>query len=202
MQIAKRLKSYYTADFERIGRSAVLSETHNLETMGGTVYLIHEDEHLVREECALLHLLETKYPRILYQGGKTESSYAGIKPDLKKVIHIGNCHGATCILSDTTEDLSGVTVLNGENINNAYDGFEQGILDLSKPESFYDLESVIQKIFSFTDKIRQGGRILVPESTYMHLPYDMEGMEILLKAAGLKIEMPMGEMKSLLIASK
>ena len=202
MQIAKRLKSYYTADFERIGRSAVLSETHNLETMGGTVYLIHEDEHLVREECALLHLLETKYPRILYQGGEPEPSYAEIKPDLNKVIHIGNCHGATCIFSDTTEDFSGATVLNGENINNAYDGFEQGILDFSKPESFYDLESMIQKIFRFTDKIRQGGRILVPESTYIHLPYAMEGMEILLKAAGLKIEMPMGEMKSLLIASK
>ena len=202
MQIVKRLRSYYTAVFDRMGRSTVLSETRNLETMGGTVYLIHEDEQLVREECNLLHLLETRYPRILYQGEMPEANDAGIKPDLNRVIRTGNCHGATVVFSDTAEDFSGVTVVNGETLNEAYDGFEQGILDLSKPESFYDLESVIQEIFMFTDKIRQGGRILVPESTYIHLPYGMEGMEILLKVAGLRIEMPMGEMKSLLIASK
>ncbi len=202
MQIAKHLKSYYTADFDRMGRTSVLSETRNLETMGGTVYLLHEDEHLVREECALLHLLEMKYSRILYQGEMDETIDTGIKPDPDEVIRMGNCHGATIVFSDTMEDIKGVTVVNAETLNNAYDGFEQGILDLSQSGSFKDLESVIQEIFKFTDKIRPGGRILVPESTYSHLPYGMEGMEILLKVAGLRIEMPMGVMKSLLIASK
>lgn len=50
-------------------------------------------------------------------------------------------------------------------------------------------------------KIRRGGKVLIPESTYCNLPYGMEGMEILLKVAGLNIELPADSMESLLIAS-
>ena len=201
IQIAKQLKSYYAADFGRIGRDLVLSETRNLETMGGTVHLLHEDEQLVREECALLHLLETRYPRILYQGGSVEKDLM-MKTDIREVLESGDCHGSTIVFSDTAKDLEGVTVVNEDELKDAYDSFEQGILDLSLPDSFSDLENVIREIFIFAGKVRTGGRILVPESTYIHLPYGMEGMEILLKVAGFRIEMPMGEMKSLLIASK
>lgn len=202
MQIVKHLKSYYTADFDRIGRDIVLPETRNLETMGGNVYLIHENEQLVREECELLHLLETKYPQILYQGKTHEAGSLNVKPDIDEVMRTGNCHGATIIFSDTLKGLDGTTVVNENNLKDAYDSFEQGILDLSKPDTFSDIESVIQGIFTFTEKIRCGGRLLVPESTYIHLPYSMEGMEILLKVAGYRIELPIGEMKSLLIAVK
>ena len=42
---------------------------------------------------------------------------------------------------------------------------------------------------------------MIPESTYCNLPYGMQGMEILLKVAGLNIELPVYEMASLLTAS-
>jgi carbamoylphosphate synthase large subunit len=202
IQIAKQLRSYYTADFARVGREPVMTETRNLETSGGTVYLIHEDEQVVREECELLHLLETRYPRILYQEGSAEKNDLNVKSDLENVLRTGDCHGAIIILSDTVKDYEGVTVVNEKGLKDAYDSYEQGILDLSSPDSFSDLEGVIRAIFIFTGKIRNGGRILVPESTYLNLPYGIDGMEILLKIAGLRIEMPIGEMKSLLIASK
>lgn len=202
MQIARHLRSYYKADFNGIGRDLILSETKNMETVGGTVYLIDKDENLVREECELLHLLEMKYPGILYQGEGDEDSGLNIRPDLDEVIRSGNCHGATLIFSDSIKEYKGATVVDGNTLNDAYDSFEQGVLDISETGSFADLESVIQQIFKFTEKIRPGGRILVPESTYVHLPYGMEGAEILLKAAGLRIEMPSGAIKSLLIASK
>lgn len=40
----------------------------------------------------------------------------------------------------------------------------------------------------FFDKLREGARVYIPESTYCHLPYGIEGMEIILHAAGLCIE--------------
>ncbi len=201
MQIAMHLKSYYWAVFDRIGRSGSLSETVDLESMGGTVYLLHEDERLVREECELLHLLEMKYPRILYQEAFQENRFEPQEPDLAAVLQTGGCRGATLVFSDTADELEGITVVNKETLSGAYDSFEQGVLDLSRPESFRDMESAVQLIYAFASKIRPGGRILIPESTYCHLPYGMEGMEILLKVAGLRIEMPVGDMKSLLIAS-
>ena len=53
----------------------------------------------------------------------------------------------------------------------------------------------------FASKIRRGGRILIPQSTYAHLPYGMDGMEILLKVVGLRIELPLEGMVSVLVAS-
>ena len=64
-----------------------------------------------------------------------------------------------------------------------------------------DLESIIQQIYVFASKIRKGGRILIPESTYCHLPYGIEGMEILLKVSGLLIELPLSGVPGLLVAT-
>ena len=63
------------------------------------------------------------------------------------------------------------------------------------------LESIIQQIYEFISKVRKGGRIIVPESTYCHLPYGIEGMEIIMRTAGLRVEMPLSHMPDLLIAT-
>ena len=72
---------------------------------------------------------------------------------------------------------------------------------ISAPESFRDLESIVKQIFTFAGKIRKSGIILIPESTYCNLPYGMEGMEILLKVAGLSIELPVAGKPELLVTS-
>ncbi len=201
LQIATHLRSFYSASFDQIGRTMALPETKNLETAGGTVYLLHEDEKILREDLELLHLLEMKYPRILFQGLKGAGDNAKTDPDITSVIEAAGCRGATLVFSDTISDIDGASVADSSKLADAYDSYEQGILDLSRPESFADLESVIQQIYTFAGKIRRGGRVLIPESTYCNLPYGMEGMEILLKVAGLNIELPADSMESLLIAS-
>ena len=50
-------------------------------------------------------------------------------------------------------------------------------------------------------KIRTGGRVLIPESTYCHLPYGATGMEILLHAKGFRIEAPLAGKGRIMIAS-
>ena len=155
----------------------------------------------MKEDCNLLHLIETKYPNILFQAQPADKSENYPKPDPKAVMEAGNCKGATLVFSDTSNTLDGATVVNLAQLSGAYDSYEQGILDLSKQSSFADLESVIQQIFVFASKIRRGGRILIPQSTYAHLPYGMDGMEILLKVVGLRIELPLEGMVSVLVAS-
>jgi len=201
IQIAKHLRSYYSSSFGQIGRSSMLPETKNLETAGGTIFLLHEDERIVQEDCNLLHLIETKYPEIVFQSPSADKAADYPKPDLEAVMKAGDCKGATLVFSDSVNALEGATVVNDKELAGAYDSYEQGILDLSKQSSFSDLESVIQQIFVFASKIRGGGRILIPQSTYSHIPYGMDGMEILLKVVGLRIEMPLEGMVSVLVAS-
>lgn len=111
------------------------------------------------------------------------------------------CHGATLVFSDKLTQAEGVTVTGIDNLPDTYDGFEQGILDLRDDKSFFDMESLLQQIFIFFGKVRQGGRIIVPETTYCRLPYGLDGMEILAKIGGLRIEVPSSGKSSLLIAT-
>ena len=106
-----------------------------------------------------------------------------------------------CLMAGLLLLLPMAAVATEANLSKAYDSYEQGILDLSDPASFADLESVIQQIFVFMGKIRVGGRILVPESTYCHLPYGIEGMEILFKVCGMLIELPVAGAPGLLTAT-
>lgn len=200
LQIVTHLKSYYSSSFDRIGRSDYLARTENLETAGGTVYLLSDDERQVISDCELLHLLETKYPRILFQDLPKEVQKPE-KTDIEGIIRHAGCKGATLVFSDTANKADGAMTVDSDTISKAYDSFEQGILDLSKSESFSDLESIIQQIYVFASKIRKGGRILIPQSTYRNLPYGIEGMEILLQIAGLRIELPIKGETDLLVAS-
>ena len=201
LQIATHLRSYYCSAYDRIGKETMLEKTRSQETVVGMVYLVHEEELVVKQDCELLHLLETKYPKILYQDFKAKEVPEYRHADISEVMKAGNCSGATLVFSDTLKDVRGADVVNSDSLSDAYDSYEQGILDISDERSFADLESLVQQIFTFVGKIRRGGRILVPESTYVHLPYGMEGMEILLRVPGLRIEMPISDMVSLLVAS-
>ena len=202
LQMATHLKSYYSSAFNRLGRTDVLSQTRNLETSGGTIYLLHEDERQVRDDLSLLHLIESKYPLLLLQEKSKDIKGSEQKSaDIKEIMKAADCRGATLVFSDTAKSVKGAVVVSSDTISKAYDSFEQGILDLSRSESFSDLESIIQQIYLFAGKIRQGGRMLIPESTYRNLPYGIEAMEILMQIAGLRIELPIAGESDLLVGS-
>lgn len=203
LPLVKHLKSYFTSKFYMVGRSEFLSRTKDLETAGGTVYLVHDHEQTVLEDCRLLHKLEMYYFHMLYHDGRTDADLPSTTiPDMTVLLKETDCHGSTLIFSDSPvpEEIPAV-VTDSESLKDCYDGFDQGILNLSCSETFADMESLLQQIFLFFEKIRSGGRIIVPESTYCHLPYDMEGMVILMKAAGLRIEIPIAGMIPVIIAS-
>ena len=51
-------------------------------------------------------------------------------------------------------------------------------------------------------KVKVGGLIFIPESTYQYLPHGRKSVEALIKVRGLKLEFPMHHMKNVVIASK
>ena len=201
ISISRRLKSYYQGNFDRVGRETVLARTSDVETAGGTLYLIHDDEKVVKRELELLHTLEMKYPRILFHDLQPERQKPAEDFDLPKIMERTACHGATLLFSDNLTQAEGVIVVNTDELPDVYDGFDQGILDLREEASFIDTESLLHKIFTFFRKVRQGGRVIVPESTYCRLPYGADGMDILAKLGGLQIEVPSSGKSSLLIAT-
>lgn len=201
LQLVRQLPSYFYSVFERLGRDPFLPHTRDLETTGGVVYMVHDDERVVKEDCAFLHMLEMKYPEMLFNQLKPETSIHAPRIPLDILMKETDCHGSTLVFSDTETEAPDAVVIDSKGLSSAYDCYNNILLDLSRPETFADMESVTQQIFMFLSKVREGGRVLVPESTYCHLPYGAAGMEILLRAHGLRIEAPLAGKGRLLIAS-
>ena len=202
LQLVQRLPSFYGGAFTRLGRDPFLARTRDLETAGGTVFLVHDDERTVMEDCAFLHRLEMQYPQMLFNELRSAADGGPVpRIPLASLLQEADCHGATLVFSDSGNSAPGAVVLSGDELASAYDSYEYAILDLSRPESFADAESVFEQIFVFLGKVRAGGRVLIPESTYCHLPYGATGMEILLHAKGLRIEAPLAGKGRMMIAS-
>ena len=202
LQLVRQLPSFIYGVFERLGREPFLTRTRDLETTGGAVYLVHDDESVVKEDCAFLHMLEMQYPEMLFHQIKAENPVKTIsRIPLDELMQEAGCHGATLVFSDTETEAPGAVVVNSEGLSSAYDCYNNVIIDLSHPETFADAESLTQQIFILLSKLCESGRVLVPESTYCHLPYGEIGMEILLRARELRIEAPLAGKGRLLIAS-
>ena len=142
-----------------------------------------------------------KFPEMLFNQIKSEKSAQVSRIPIKELMKEVDCHGSTLVFSDTETEAPGAVVVGSDELPAAYDSYDNVILDLCRPETFSDTESVFQQIFTFLSKVRIGGRVLIPQSTYCHLPYGDIGMEILLRARGLQIEAPLAGKGKMIIAS-
>lgn len=202
LQLVRQLPSYFYGVFERLGREPFLTHTRDMETTGGAVYLVHDDESVVKEDCAFLHMLEMQYPEMLFHQIKSETPVKTVsRIPLEELMQEADCHGATLVFSDTETETPGAVVVDSDSLSSAYDCYNKILIDLSHPETFADAESLSQQIFILLSKLCEGGRILVPESTYCHLPYGEIGMEILLRTRGLRIEAPLAGKGRMIVAS-
>ncbi len=201
IQIARRLRSYYKASFGWPGREVLLPQTTDMENAGGIVYLMHENEQVVMEDLALLHKLEMHYPKILFGDAEVPPHSNRTFADIAEVMKETCCRGTTLILTDRGTEVQGAVSADMAGLSRMFNGFEQGILDLTEPASYTDIESLTERIFLFADKIKEGGRIIIPESSYVNMPYGIDGMEAVLLVAGLRIEMPLAGDGRALIAS-
>ncbi len=57
-------------------------------------------------------------------------------------------------------------------------------------------------MLNIIDKVKVGGFIFIPHSSYQYLPNERIGAEALVKALGLKLELPLQDFKKVTIASK
>jgi hypothetical protein len=180
-----------------------VSHTRDFETAGGIIYLLSDNEQQVKDDLDFLHLIEMKYPQMFFNELKATGDVPQVKRcSLAQMLDQIDVEGSTLVFSDCSDESDRATVVDSHQLAAAYDGYELGLLDISREASFADVESLLQQIFLFIGKLREGARIYVPESTYCHLPYGIDGMEIILHAAGLCIEAPRPNDSHMMIASK
>ncbi len=201
LPIIRRQKSFVRA---RLGKAVSdhLARTVDLDTSAGVVYLANQDERQLIRDREFLERAETGYFDMLFTGEKKEASDAPKDPDsVETLLSKLKPVGSILLCSDSVKELSGVSVVDEEGLKDAGEGFSYGLLDLSFRED-EDIETMSEAFFTLADKVKPGGKIIVPERTFWHFPCGAQSIEILCEAAGLFIEAPLAKGEKIISACK
>ena len=200
-----KLKSHYKTVLSEITEAQPFLKTQDLETSCGEVYLVHEDPNVVFKDVNLLRSIERQaFQLVLSEESDKEIiiDEKGIYEDIKSLSEEVNILGTSLLVSDTIfEDLNLMQV-KPDNLNEIGKEFNCVIVNLNKSLLDNPDYVIVNLFLEILDKVKVGGFVFIPKSTYEFMPNSKAGVEALIKVLGLKIELPLHKMRRMIIASK
>lgn len=204
-EVARQLRS--TFKVEASDPSAVVSyrKTRDLESNGGVVYMVHDDEQVVNADLAVLKRIEQKYFKLLLNDGMSRRWFRDADvpaEDYQKLIRQYDCGGAVLVASDKPLEIEGAQCVTRENLSDAHRGFDHVIVGYQDTLLRLKESDCLRLFFDTMDLVREGGRVIIPQSTYRYLSYEREGAEELMLVKGLTIEAPAGSYADCVVGTR
>lgn len=203
--IGVNLKSFFRTDINSIQNPQVFSKTQDLETAGGTVYLAHEDAHQLQRDVEFLRELEKRAFQLvlseeIHDDVKIDDDevYNGIESLLNQIKPYGN---SLLVTQKTFENLN-VSQVSVEDIDKIRGSFDCVVINLNKIFEDMNDEEIVKIFISVFDKVKFGGLIFIPKTTFDFMPNGRLGAEALLRVLDFKIELPIHQLNRMVIASK
>lgn len=191
INIAKKLRSFHGISYTANDRPSLV-KTVDCETIGGIIYLLHDDHNIAREDNEFLHMMESLYFDLLFEDKHPSKEKRIIPNDVvaaKNIVKMCEKRGSTLILNDDDNiKPENVVVTDLDHVEKQVNLYQYGIINLTKEHKNIRRDVYIDKILTFMSKIRDGGTIYVSEATTSLFPYGSKGMELLLKVAGYKLD--------------
>lgn len=203
--ISNRLKSHYKTSQALIGDSRLFVKTQDFESTGGTVYLVHEDGYVLQRDLDFLRSVEKRaFELVLSEGNEKKvivdenEAYEEVKSTLERVKALGS----TLFVSDQQFNEPNVLEVSLDEIDDVKGEFNCVVVNLNK--SIVDLKDdmIAYNFLKIIDRVKVGGLIFIPESTYQYTPHGRAGAEALIKVLDLKLELPLHHFGKMVIASK
>jgi hypothetical protein len=203
--ISSRLKSHYKTYQGFIEDAQLFVKTQDLETTGGVVYLVHEDGYVLQRDLDFLRNVEKHAFELVLSDNSDKKdpidinlSLNEIRPLLERV----KGYGSQLFVTDQKLDDADFLQVAPDEIDDVKGEFNCVVANLNK--SIADLKDAeIAYIFlKIIDKVKVGGLIIIPESTYQYIPHGRAGAEALVRVLDLRIELPLHNLGKMVIASK
>ena len=203
--IGVNLKSFFKTDIRSIENPKPFSKTQDLETAGGTVYLAHEDPNQLQKDVDFLRDLEKRAFQLVF----SEELHENVDIDDDEIFNgIGSlmneikAYGTSLLVTETHFDDLNVSQVSIGDLSKIKGTFDCVVINLNK--SLLDMaDDEIAKFFlDVFDKVKFGGLIFIPKTTYSFMPNSRLGAEALLRVLDFKIELPIHKFDRMVIASK
>lgn len=197
-QIAKQLRSTYkiSADTGSVPKQYV--KTRDLESAGGSIYLVHDDESVVNSDLELLESMEQRYFQLLLNDGMSRKWFTDeneTETDFADLMKRNGCCGSILLAKDTDERMEGVQTVTPDTLSDAHGSFDYVIIGYRNSLVGLSESKLLELVFATMDQVREGGSVIIPPETYKHFSYGREGAEELLYIKRFAIEAPKQGMK-------
>ena len=202
--ISVKLKSHYETSLDDAFDRKEFYKTEDMHSSSGLIYLVNEDYFELTRDLEFLRKVES----MAFDLVLSEETEEKIEIDEDKCINGTKSlmakidkYGTTLLVTDQKLHDTFVQV-NLDEVKCIKGNYDCVLVNLNK--SLVDIkEDEIAKIFlEIFTKVKVGGLIFIPESTYQCIKSKRRGMEALLKTLNLRLEVPPDDVDSVIIASK
>ena len=202
--IGHRLKSHYKTAQGITDGKHLFAKTQDLETSGGIVYLVHEDGYVLQKDLDFLRSIEKyTFELVLSEAvGKPVINEDVPLDRIKSIIATVKSYGSTLFITDQILDDVDVLQITPGEIGRVRGEFNCIVVNVNK--TFADKKDDLLTLIALKiiDKVKVGGLIFIPESTYQYATHGRITAEALVKALGLQLELPLHNLKGMVVASK
>ena len=203
--ISNRLKSHYKTSQGIMEDAQLFVKTQDLETTGGTVYLVHEDGYVLQQDLDFLRSVEKQAFDLVLSDDSDKKTF--VEEDLaleniRSVLERIKGYGSQFFVTDQKLDGADFLQVDPDEIDDVKGDFNSVVVNLNK--SIVDLrnDEIAYLFLRIIDRVKVGGIILIPESTYQFVPHGRAGVEALVRVLDLRIELPLHGFGKMVIASK
>ena len=203
--ISNRLKSHYKTSQGILEDAQLFVKTQNLETSGGNVYLVHEDGYVLQQDLDFLRSIEKKAFELVLSEDLDKKTF--VEDDLpleniQSLLERIRGYGSQLFVTDQKLDGAGFLQVSPDEIDDVKGDFNSVVVNLNKTIVDLRNDEIAYLILRIIDRVKVGGIIVIPESTYQFVPHGRAGVEALIKVLDLRIELPMHNLGKMVIASK
>lgn len=180
-------------------------KTEDSDTGCGLIFLVNEDYHILQDDIKFLRSVEKNAFDLVLSPEEDVNYQFNVDIAVKKlqmIIQMSEKYGDGLLITDQILSDVNITQVRLDGVKEVDGQFDFVIVNLNR--SFIEKSDylTIDIIFDVFSVIKVNGFIFIPETTYRYIPGGRKGIESLLKAMLLKIEVPPYGIKQGVIASK
>ena len=204
--ISKKLRSHYKTIQRVVGNGDLFVKTQDLETTGGTVFLVHEDGYCVHRDMEFLRSIERYTFQLVLSDGSQDRhdllDTAQSDEEIKEFLESVSAYGSTLLVTDQFFENSNMLQVSPDEIDEVKGKYSCVVVNLNK--SLVDTrDDVIAAMFlRIIDKVKLGGLVFIPKSTCHYVPHGRIGVEAFIRVLDLELELPLHNFPRMVIASK
>ena len=203
--IGVNLKSFFKTGLNSIQSPQTFSKTQDLETAGGTVYLAHEDPNQLQQDVDFLRDIEKCAFQLVLSEELHDDKVIdndGIFNGINSLINEIKPYGTSLLVTENVFDDLMVSQVSADEIDGIKGNFDCVVINLNESIACMKDEEIAKLFLAIFNKVKFGGLIFIPKTTYDFMPNARLGAEALLKVLDFKIELPIHKMNRMVIASK